>query len=166
MTAIFTKVIPFLILAEGDKDSDNPNDYGGESKFGISKRSYPDVDIASLTIEEASVIYERDYWKPYRIDEVIDQTIANQIFLLLINMNPEKAIRIIQTAINVCGRTITVIDVDGKMGEDTIDSLNKLDRFWLSDHIRIEECRYYLAETDRDKTQINNLRSWIRRTLL
>ena len=35
-------------------------DYGGETKFGITKRYYPNVDIANLTIEEAKAIYKRD----------------------------------------------------------------------------------------------------------
>lgn len=37
-------------------------DPGGETKWGISKRSYPEIDIASLTRELAVEIYFRDYW--------------------------------------------------------------------------------------------------------
>jgi len=37
-------------------------DPGGETKWGISKRSYPDLDIAALTREQAVEIYFRDYW--------------------------------------------------------------------------------------------------------
>jgi len=40
----------------------NPNDKGGETKYGISKKAYPDLDIANLTIEQAKEIYKRDYW--------------------------------------------------------------------------------------------------------
>jgi len=40
----------------------NPNDPGGETKYGISKRSYPNVDIKNLTPEQALEIYHRDFW--------------------------------------------------------------------------------------------------------
>ncbi len=40
-------------------DKDDP---GGETKWGISKRAYPDIDIKSLTQEEALRLYEKDYW--------------------------------------------------------------------------------------------------------
>lgn len=40
----------------------DPHDPGGETKFGISKRAYPNLDIPQLTLEQAKAIYERDYW--------------------------------------------------------------------------------------------------------
>ena len=42
----------------------NKNDPGGETNFGISKRSYPNVDIKALTREKATEIYRIDYWNP------------------------------------------------------------------------------------------------------
>lgn len=42
--------------------TNDPVDPGGETKWGISKKSYPDIDIKSLTKEEALIIYEKDYW--------------------------------------------------------------------------------------------------------
>lgn len=38
------------------------NDPGGETKYGISKKSYPDVDIKLLALDGAIDIYMRDYW--------------------------------------------------------------------------------------------------------
>ena len=37
-------------------------DPGGTTKWGISQRAYPDLDIASLTREQAAAIYRTDYW--------------------------------------------------------------------------------------------------------
>ena len=34
--------------------SNDPQDPGGETNFGISKRSYPDLDIAGLTVADAT----------------------------------------------------------------------------------------------------------------
>lgn len=40
----------------------NAADPGGETKYGISKRAYPNLDIVALTEEDAKAIYLRDYW--------------------------------------------------------------------------------------------------------
>jgi lysozyme family protein len=40
----------------------HPDDPGGETNFGISKRAYPDLNIAMLTKSQAAAIAKRDYW--------------------------------------------------------------------------------------------------------
>lgn len=42
----------------------HPDDPGGETKYGISRRAYPSVDIKNLTEETAARIYKTDYWHP------------------------------------------------------------------------------------------------------
>lgn len=48
----------------------HPKDPGGETKYGISKKSYPDLDIKALTLEEAMAIYLRDYWMASEADKL------------------------------------------------------------------------------------------------
>lgn len=65
------RAYPFVLNMEGGFSTD-PNDKGnytpsGEfkgTKYGISARSYPHLDIANLTKEQALEIYKRDYWLP------------------------------------------------------------------------------------------------------
>ena len=40
----------------------DPHDPGGETKYGISKKAYPMLDIKNLTIDDALALYYRDYW--------------------------------------------------------------------------------------------------------
>lgn len=42
----------------------NPADPGGETKWGISKRTFPNVDIANLTRDAATELYRTRYWDP------------------------------------------------------------------------------------------------------
>ena len=63
----FDKAIDFVLSIEGGYVND-PKDPGGETKYGISKRAYPDVDIARLTESEAKEIYKRDYWQAIGCD--------------------------------------------------------------------------------------------------
>ena len=44
-----------LIGHEGEYSND-PNDPGGETKWGISKRAYPNLDIKNLTRDGAKTI--------------------------------------------------------------------------------------------------------------
>jgi len=60
MTA-FDKAFEILIGHEGGYVND-VNDRGGETRYGISKRAYPHIDIANLTLAQAKEIYRTDYW--------------------------------------------------------------------------------------------------------
>lgn len=61
MTQRFLEFIPFIFRWEGGYEND-PDDPGGETNFGIDKRSHPGVDIQRLTPTQATEIYWRDYW--------------------------------------------------------------------------------------------------------
>jgi lysozyme family protein len=58
---LFEAAVQNVLESEGGYVN-HPSDPGGETNYGISKRSYPDLDIRSLTREDAVAIYERDYW--------------------------------------------------------------------------------------------------------
>ena len=76
--------------------SNNSKDPGGETNWGISKRSYPDVDIKALTKEDAKAIYLRDFWSP--IGEA-NPAIKFQAFDFAVNSGIQTAIRKLQAAI-------------------------------------------------------------------
>jgi lysozyme family protein len=78
--------------------TDNPSDPGGLTKFGISQRSYPSVDIRALTVESAKEIYRRDFW-----DVIGDAhpAVKFQAFDFAINSGISTAIRKLQAAIGV-----------------------------------------------------------------
>lgn len=77
----------------------HPNDPGGETKYGISKRSYPSVDIKNLTIDGAKEIYRRDFWDA--IGEEAHPAIKFQVFDFAVNSGRSTAIRKLQAAIGV-----------------------------------------------------------------
>lgn len=58
----FDEAFNLIIGFEGGYSND-PNDPGGETKFGISKRAHPKLDIKNLTLDQAKEIYFRDYWQ-------------------------------------------------------------------------------------------------------
>lgn len=72
-----------LIGHEGGYVND-PADPGGETQWGISKRSYPHLNIRALTRADAKVIYREDFW--YRIHaEMLADGVAFQLFDFAVN---------------------------------------------------------------------------------
>ena len=65
----FDACVQFVFDREGREFEDNPADPGGQTKFGISKKSYPNVDIPNLTEAQAKEIAYRDYWQPFNCDQ-------------------------------------------------------------------------------------------------
>lgn len=78
----------------------NPADPGGETNWGISKRSYPHINIAALSREGAKTIYHRDFWNRIHADTLPDG-IAFQVFDFAVNSGIETAIRHLQRAVGV-----------------------------------------------------------------
>lgn len=86
-----------LLGNEGGYVND-PDDPGGETNWGISKRSYPDVDIKNLTREQAKAIYLRDFWEPLGAAPF---AVKFQVFDFAVNSGIQTAIRKLQAAIGV-----------------------------------------------------------------
>lgn len=78
----------------------NPKDPGGETKFGISKRSYPHLNIAALTREDVRKIYLVDFWNRINAD-YLSPAVAYQLFDFAVNSGIGTAIRYFQRTINV-----------------------------------------------------------------
>lgn len=65
------QIIPWLFKWEGTKYTNDPDDPGGETRYGIDKRSHPKEDIRNMTAKRASQIYWDEYYKKYRCDRMI-----------------------------------------------------------------------------------------------
>lgn len=95
----------------------HPKDLGGETKYGISRRSYPGEDIPGMTLERAKTIYLRDYWGPAGCD-VMPAGARLQVFDTAVNSGVRVAIRMIQ-------RAVGVVD-DGILGSHTLQALQSM----------------------------------------
>ncbi|NOQ51729.1 MAG: secretion activating protein, partial [Desulfuromonadaceae bacterium] len=105
----------------------DPHDRGGETKYGISKKAYPDIDIAALTFLDAQEIYRRDYWQPLHLDDISDQALAEQIFDTAINCGQRTAGRLLQDADNLISHGAD-LKTDGIIGPLTTHYINSYAR--------------------------------------
>lgn len=75
-TSQFEVAYKFVKQWEGGYVNDAA-DPGGETKFGISKRAYPDVNIKDLNEDEAKAIYKKDYYDTLGCDgRTVDWAVA------------------------------------------------------------------------------------------
>jgi lysozyme family protein len=97
MNSEFDSAFEALIGHEGGH-VDHPDDPGGETKYGISKRSYPEVNIAGLTLDDAKAIYRRDYWDRVRADELPSE-LRFLLFDAAVNAGVAQSIKWLQRAV-------------------------------------------------------------------
>jgi lysozyme family protein len=136
----FDQAFDALIKEEGGYVND-ADDHGGETKYGISQRSYPEIDIKSLTLEDAKAIYKKDFWDNLNLDMVVPEVIAIKVFNLAVNVGCKTAVIILQRAIRAAWQRI---EEDGELGEATMDAVNnKCSKIILLTALRSEAAGYY-----------------------
>ena len=110
--------IEFVLKMEGDdKITNDPNDPGGLTKFGISQKAYPSKDIENLTREDAKAIYHADYWLPCKCDD-LPRPFAIAMFDMAVNQGARVAKRTLQL-------TLGLEAIDGVIGPKTLEAAAK-----------------------------------------
>ena len=155
----FEQAVKVTLYHEGGYVND-PDDPGGETKFGISKRSYPDLNIRELTEEQAKEIYKRDWWDKYGYDRIDNPDLAAKVFDLAVNMGAKRAHVIIQRATMQTGGCW--LELDGVLGDLTITAINEHDNpLWVLDRVKLLAVQYY-ASLGKPKY----LRGWLERAVI
>lgn len=139
----------------------DPDDPGGETKWGISKRSYPHLDIKNLTRPQAEEIYLRDYWSRLRLDEVLDANIAAEMFDTGVNCGLSSAVTIAQRTCNALGSHLVV---DSYIGPMTLRALNdhaRRHRDTLLVTLNCLQAARYVELTEVNEKKKKYFRGWI-----
>jgi lysozyme family protein len=129
----FAQAFDFVVskAIEGG-DTNDPDDPGGLTRFGIAQNKHPNVDVASLTLDGAREIYRWEYWEPCRCEE-FPPPLALALFDSAVNQGTGAAVRLLQRALRV--------DVDGIVGPDTISAAGGV----VSEDLLVEFLSYRAA---------------------
>jgi hypothetical protein len=103
----FKRALEFTLKWEGGYVNDS-NDPGGETKWGISKRAYPDLDIKTLTPERAAEIYANDYWDKAGCNN-LSYPLCACVFDTAVNLGVTRAVGFLNDTsdpIVYCGRRV------------------------------------------------------------
>jgi len=112
MTDRFLKFMPFIFEWEGGYDND-PDDPGGETNYGIDKRSHPKEDIKNLTKDRAREIYWQEYWLKARCEDLPPRT-GEVVMNIAVNAGHGRAAKWLQQAVGV--------PADGIIGKKTLEA--------------------------------------------
>jgi lysozyme family protein len=96
----FETAVELTLQYEGGYVPPGTLDPGGETNFGISKHSYPNLDIKNLTRDDAIAIYKKDFWDKMNFDQ-LPEDISGLVFDAAVNQGPHVATLILQRAAGV-----------------------------------------------------------------
>lgn len=148
----FDKYIDKVLEHEGGYVND-ATDLGGETKYGITKRFYPHLDIKNLTKEQAKEIYYRDYWLKNHCDK-LPENIQYLHFDTAINMGSKRAAIFLQ-------KSIGTVKVDGRIGNKTLSEAFRSD---LKRYIQ-ERVYYYTSICKSRPEQLKFINGWLNRVI-
>jgi len=155
----FEKAFEYVIRNEGGYVFDE-DDGGGETKYGISRRSYPNLDIKHLSLKDAKKIYFCDFWYKGRFEEIADEAIATQVFDLSVNLGIRASVIVLQRALRSVGKNV---QEDGLMGPETLLATMYSEPRSLLAAIKSEAAGYYRQIAAKNPSQQKFLKGWLNR---
>ena len=153
-------LIDRVIAREGGaKVTNDPNDAGGLTKYGISARAHPGVDIANLTYEHAKDIYIREYWVAPGFQQL--PAVLQAVCLDWgVHSGPPVPVEALQRLVGV--------SVDGRIGPATLAALSsfpsqKLDE--LASALTLQRVMYLTRNAIARPQNLKFLVGWLTRAL-
>lgn len=152
-------IVKTLVNEGGAKFTNNPDDKGGPTKFGICQASHPNVDIANLTEQQARDIYKRDYWDAVSGDRIANQLIAESIYDFAVNAGVKTSSKLAQTAIGL------LREADGIIGVRTLAVLNGFDADVFLARFALAKISFYANIANKQPSQRKFFLGWVNRSL-
>ena len=172
MTA-FTKALKKVLASEGGYVND-PDDPGGETYKGISRRYWPKwggwkyIDKKHWNIANSYVanFYYHKFWHPLKCN-YLQEELATFLFDSGVNLGKKPAIKLLQETYNVYRESGQpgLLKVDGIIGPLTIKALNsmKVQKF-VNQCIEARIVLYFM-KCEKLRVKYKYLRGWVIRTL-
>ena len=160
---IFERIFDYLLKVEGGY-SNNKNDKGGKTKYGITEENARDFgykgDMQDLTKDFAKNIYLKKYYLGNKLDKVVNDIVALSVCDWAVNSG-KNGIKNAQIAINQL--TNANLDTDGIIGNKTLEALNAADPEKFLEVYHNLQRIYYKGKVEADRTQERFLTGWLNR---
>jgi lysozyme family protein len=135
----------------------NPSDKGGETKFGISKKAFPHLDIKNLTLDQARAIYEQKYIAAPGFAQLAPSPLQTQLIDYGVNSGPAIAIMKLQEILGVA--------TDGVLGPQTLAALARRELREVNNLLVASRLKMIANLTAKRPGQVQFLRGWVNRAL-
>ena len=152
-------IIADVIEHESEKETNDPDDKGGRTKYGISEKSNPEAWADDqVTKDEAQEIYARKYITGPGFDKVVDYHLRAQLVDFGVTSGPMIAIMKLQEVLGAGG-------VDGILGPITLGTLAMQHPEAVSTRLVAARIRMICKIVKRDPSQLKYLAGWVDRAL-
>lgn len=132
---------------------DDPDDSGGLTKYGVSHRWNPEIDIRTLTKDGAvDVLYLR--YEKLNLDWINNVCLRWKVFDISVNTAPWRAAKYLQAIVGT--------KIDGWIGPVTLGAVNAREPRDVMYELIEKQARYY-ARIATVKGQGKFILGWIRR---
>lgn len=163
-----SKLVPFILSWETDKYTNNKNDKGGPTKYGITLATWKKIgydkngdgkineqDVKLLTRADFDRVFKKNFWDSCKADSINDQSVANMLVDFAYNSGVSRAVRHLQSIVG--GKA------DGIVGKQTLANINNylLGQQALFEAFK-EDRKAYLKSIAVGKQAVN-LNGWLRR---
>jgi lysozyme family protein len=163
MSDRFARIYQIVMKYEGGYVN-HPNDPGGETYKGISRRAHPNWEGWKLIDQKKAVpedlvrrFYYEQFWKPLRCEEM-PKPVGEYLFDFAVNAGIRQAVITIQAAVNVT--------TDGVLGPITMEAIRRSEVRMLMYELVVRRIDFYLSITLQRRKQLEAFfLGWIRRTI-
>jgi lysozyme family protein len=154
--------------------SDDKNDSGGPTKFGLSLRFLKlenldidgdgDVDkddVLKLTKSDADKIYLQKFWTNNHYEKIKSYRVATKVFDISVNAGASRSHKLVRMSINKILHAN--IPVTGTLDDETINTMNRIEPVLLLDEIRSQQAMFYRSIVNTHPQYKVFLKGWLAR---
>ena len=167
---VFDAAVAVVLAHEGgfQNDANDPGNWTGGAigagacngtKYGISAKSYPSLDIPNLSEADARAIYRRDWWDRLGLAR-LPAPLAAKLLDAAVNLGPRPAVACLQRALNTNGCAIAE---DGVLGPATVAAAQSVPADAALPALRDELAGHYRSIVARDPDRERFLAGWLAR---
>lgn len=100
----------------GDKETNDPTDSGGRTKYGISEKANPEAWAdGDVSHDEAAGLYQKKYITAEHFEQIKDETLRHQVIDFGVPSGPNTGAKLLQQLVGV--------KADGEIGPKTLEAI-------------------------------------------
>lgn len=169
MTLRFLRAIALSLQFEGERYTNDPDDRGGATKYGLTWRFLRSrigagaTHPKDLSLEAALGVYWQCIWRPQRFEEYPDADVALKVFDMSLPMGETQAVKYVQRVLGeLLQKSVTV---DGIIGPQTLSALSLIStrNLPIIPALIRTSIGHYEGIVSRSPSQRKWLNGWLRR---
>lgn len=156
------QIINRILDREGEKYTNDPDDDGGPTKWGVTLVAYRDFlgdptataeDVKAITRSTAANVFRSDFIEGFGFERVHDDLLYEILLDCSVNHGPRNAVIILQRAVRT--------RQDGSLGPVTAGHTNEIVHADLITKVLLVRAKFYADICKRKPAKLKYLNGWL-----